>query len=774
MNKHRFHGILVVLSAMLITSCSTTSSLEEGEQLYTGLKKIEYENYQSGNHFLTTQAEVEAALACAPNGALFGSSYYRTPFPYGLWIWNAFSGKNDAVSKWLVSSFGKSPVVISEVNPELRVSVAENVLKNYGYFHGDISYDIINGKAGRTKNDSTMHPLTAKIGYKVNLGPVFRLDSISRIGFSDDELKLINTDASLLKKGDPFTIALLDQERQRIYKTFRNNGYYYYDPSYSTYLADTTSVRNKVQLKLQKIDSIPDNAKQKWVIGKRYYKIRRTVDEELTDTMSRRSMTFMYNGKRPAIRPRVILQDVQMRSGQLFSEDNYEESLYRLTTKGVFSSVDISFVPNESQHRDTTGVLDMVIDCLLDKPYSVSSELNYTQKTNGRGGPGLGVGFAKSNAFRGGEILEFNLSGSAEFNISSKTTDRQPSYNVSGDITLVMPRLLLPKGVLKRRWRYAPTTMLRAAIETKNRSGFYRRNMFSAEMLYSFQTSAQSRHTFSPIGIDYSYTASMSEKFAENLTSGYALAAIVDNFIPRMRYTYAYSSPKEYLNPVTLSVTLSEAGMLTSLGMMLAGQGGWNHKGKELFKVEYSQFYKIETEFTKKWQLTPHSSLLAHAMWGYGQHCGNSDQLSFTEAFYNGGANDLRGFSTRSFGPGSTYFDDRDISFLASNGNSKLLLNLEYRPRLFGSLYGAMFLDAGNVWQSGATDDNMKFRLNKLGNDLAVDAGVGIRYDLDFFVIRLDWGFVVHAPYDTGKRGYFNFPGMSEGQCLNFAIGYPF
>ena len=100
--------------------------------------------------------------------------------------------------------------------------------------------------------------------------------------------------------------------------------------------------------------------------------------------------------------------------------------------------------------------------------------------------------------------------------------------------------------------------------------------------------------------------------------------------------------------------------------------------------------------------------------------------------------------------------------------------NLEYRPRIIGNLYGALFLDAGNVWDSNDYIGGGKLKLSNLWDELALGTGVGIRYDLDYFVIRLDWGFGIHAPYDTGKNGYFNIRSFRDGQSLHFAIGYPF
>ena len=146
MNRLNHILFLTVAATLVFVGCSTTSNIPDDDQLFTGLTKINYENYESNDHFLKTQIEVEAALATAPNGALFGSSYYRTPFPYGLWIWNAFAGKEDAFSKWMVKSFGKQPVLMSWVNPSLRASVAQTVLRNYGYVHSNVNYEIVQQK----------------------------------------------------------------------------------------------------------------------------------------------------------------------------------------------------------------------------------------------------------------------------------------------------------------------------------------------------------------------------------------------------------------------------------------------------------------------------------------------------------------------------------------------------------------------------------------------------------------------------------------------------
>ena len=125
---------------VLAGACSTTKMVPEDDKLFTGLTKIEYKNYVDDDYFIETQEEIEAALATAPNGALFGSSYYRTPFPYRLWIYNYAHGSSGKFKQWLNKSFGKAPVLMSQVNPALRASVARSVLRKNGFMHGDVTY----------------------------------------------------------------------------------------------------------------------------------------------------------------------------------------------------------------------------------------------------------------------------------------------------------------------------------------------------------------------------------------------------------------------------------------------------------------------------------------------------------------------------------------------------------------------------------------------------------------------------------------------------------
>ena len=764
----------IILSAVfcisaLTASCSMTSGLPEGETLYRGIEEINYSETQNDSHYVMMREEMEAALACMPNGSFFGSSSYTSPFQYRLWIWNATAHKNGAVAKWLARTFGKAPVTMSEVNPPLRINVAEAVLQNNGFFRSKIDYSLIDGKTGITREDSVPHVLTQKVRYDVELGPLYTIDTLEYIGFTEKEKEIFKPAKTLLKKGAPFSVETLDRERTRITDSLRNNGYYLFKNTYLKYLADTIQRPGKVMIRLCKADSLPEGVEKQWYIGKTVLRVRREIREAITDTFARGRLSVEYGGKKPPLRPRILLQDIKLRTRRLFSQSLLDESLSQLTSKGIFSSLDI-------QTEEYGDSLKLVVDCILDKPYDISLMANYTHKTSGRGGPGIGVGFTKRNAFRNGEILCLNLNSSMDFTIGKTAGGTDMNYDLSADVSLEMPRILKPSFIkMRRRWEYSPNTIIRLSAQTINRTGFFRRNIFSGEMLYNFYPTRTSRHTFSPLSLDYSYLASIDDEYMEFIQqSPYLILSHNDVFIPKMRYSYSFN--KKYADETTMgaSFTVTEAGNLTNLIYTLAGKG-WNEKEKNILKTPFSQFLKFEAEYKKEWKTDLYSKVVFHAFGGYVHPLGNSAYVPFSERYYMGGANDLRGFPTRGVGPGSVYTDNRDAMYIISNGNLKLKTSVEYRPRIFGSLYGAVFADAGNTWNVGSDYGNIGgVRMRSFFKDIAVSAGAGIRYDLDFFVIRLDWGFIIHAPYDTGKSGYFNTPRFSKAQCLNFAIGYPF
>ena len=772
-------GVMGVLGMVLLASCSETASVPDGDQLYTGQRKIKYENYAANDHFNTTQEEVEAALATEPNGAILGSSYYRSPFPYRLWIYNAFHKSDEGLGKWVRKTFGKAPVLMSNVNPRLRSQVARELLRARGYFGSYVNYDIL----------TNSNPKKAKIGYTVNVGDLTTIDTLTYENFPVEAQQLIDSMSteSLVHKGDLFDVSTLEAVRTRVSTLLRNNGYFYYQPGYATYLADTLAAVNKAQVKLQYADSLPSQIGRKWYIGHINLEMRRNAMQQLTDTVTRRDYTIVYTGKRTPIRAGVIARDLKMRPGKLYSYNTYQQSINTLTSKGLFSRVDLGFAPRDTSA--TCDTLDLTLNCVFDKPYDFYVEANVVGKTTGRVGPGLVMGVVRRNAFRGGEKLSVNLKGSYEWQTGHRadgTSSKFNSYEYGADVSLEMPRLLFVDRLMERvrakRWlsgqklkpnNTVSNTLIKASSDVLNRSGYFKRHIVSGELTYTIQPAPNRVHQFSPLILQYEYMQKQTDAFKEIVNqSPYLLISMADQFVPKMRYTFTYQSRSTLRNPIYWQVSVSEASNLLSLGYLACGEK-WNEKGKTMFKNPYAQFLKVETDYRKTWQITDHSQLVGHVNAGVIWSYGNASAAPYSEQFYVGGANSIRAFNVRSIGPGRYYTNQSRLSYMDQTGDIKLQANVEYRPRLFGNLYGALFVDAGNVWamRDDGYREGSKLQMKNMLKDMALGTGVGIRYDLEFFVLRLDWGIGIHVPY---KSGFYNMNSFKDSQSLHFAIGYPF
>ena len=780
---------LLMLSGQLITGCSSTSALKEDEQLFTGLVPIEYKNYEKGAYADSTITEMEYALASAPNGALFGSSYYRTPFPVRLWIWNAFSQSDGALAKWITKVFGSKPKLMANVNPQLRAQVAEHQLDKYGYFNGKVTYDVL----------TQSNPKKAKVAYQVDFGHLWTLDSMAYLNFPAKSKQFIDAsmNKALIRKGSPFNVANMESERQRITRLFRNRGYYFYQNSYASYLADTVNVPGKVQLRLMMADSVDDRATRQWYIGKIHVNFRKQYMEELKDSFVRSYLSFHYNGRKMPIRPGIVLQSLRLRPRELYRVRTEERAKTGLQKMGLFSYSSIQFSPRSVQTLDSLGhvvyrdTLDANIDLVFDKPYDFYVEANARGKTTGRVGPELVVGLTKRNAFHGGEKLTVNLHGSHEWQTVSQAgggSTRINSYEYGSDVSVEFPRIITPwnmfrtmeqnerryrAGHMPTKYRGVPTTTIKNVL---NRASYFRRHVAAGELTYAWSTSYQHQHSFSPLILSYEFMNSRTAAFDSILAlHPYLQISMRDQFVPKMSYTYTYRSPRRYRHPITWSTTISEAANILSLGYMAAGKG-WNEKDKKMFKNPFAQFLKLETDFVKYWRITQDGTLVGHVNAGIIWSYGNAENAPYYEQFYIGGANSVRAFNVRSIGPGRYQPTNSKYSYIDQTGDIKYLMNLEYRQKVWGDLYGALFLDAGNVWtlRNHEYSSLGKFDVDKFFRQLAVGTGVGVRYDMGMFVIRVDWGIGLHVPYDTGKNGIYNIRRFKDAQSLHFAVGYPF
>ena len=781
-NLFRLVSTIVLLAAMF-SSCSTTSNLPEGEFLYTGIKSINVADKQGTAAENVALDEAEGALAYAPNNSFFGSSSLRTPLPIGLWIYNSMVDKKmSGFRKWFFDSFASTPVTLSAVAPDTRVMVTKNLLQNYGYFGADVKYSLIEGK----------NPKKRKIAYDIKLGKAYLWDSIKYIfPQTEDSILQATKGECLLQPGNQFSVADLQNEKNRINKEFHNNGFYYYRTDYINYYADSINIPGKVKLLVVPDKQMPHKAKHQWTIGNREVAIRqnamRSGDRQnmmhYDDTLSFRNLNIMYQGKRPPVSQRVIYRGLKFRSHQLYNEEKVSQTVNALSSMNIFSNVQLTFTPRDT--TDTCSVLDAHINLTMDKLIDASLEFNITQKSNTQFGPDIALTFAKRNAFHRGETLSMTLRGLYYWRLSGREgvdVNRTDTYEYGIDLGYTIPWIGFP-GLANRRYRYPTSTKFSVGFTRSNIANVYRYNRLMFGVDYMFKTSKYISHTFTPLSIDLLDVRDVSTEYLESMYSYKAPWEIVfsDRYSPSMQYTFNYdNSSKPYLNVTTnFTATVKESGNIIA-AMQCIGGRSWNEKEKTFIFENYSQFLKFTFELRNRFRLTPRSSLATRAFLGFVKPYGNSLTAPSTDWFYAGGANSIRAFSTRSLGPGA-YHDPGADYYLLHSGDVRLELNAEYRFPLFGDLYGALFLDAGNVWDwidhanDGTDLADMELRASTFFKQIALGTGFGFRYDLGFLVLRLDMGVAIHAPYNTGKSGYYNIPHFwKDGVALHFAVGYPF
>ena len=770
MNQRNY--LIGLLLGLLSWSCSTTKNLPEGAVLYTGISKIEIQQPDASEAGRSTVEEVEAALAYPPNNALLGSSSVRVPFPFGLWVYNAFVNKEGKVSRWIFNKLAAKPVLISTVNPDVRVKVARNLLNEYGYFNGATSYALVPDKKD---------PRKAKIAYQVTMNQPYTIDSILYVRMRNrvDSLLPRLSSERLIRKGDNFNVVRLQEERERIADRLRDNGYYYFRPEYMIYQADTTITPGKVSLRIVPKEGMPRNALIPWKLGNVDFYLNGYRNEQPTDSIRYKNLTIHYEGKL-RVRPKVLYDRLYFRPGDRYSQTQQERSQTALARLGIFRYSEFQYAPRDTMRRQDT--LDLRIHTVYDLPLDGELELNVTAKSNDQIGPGAVFSVTKRNMFGGGETFGVKLRGSYEWQTGNKLDaggSKINSYELGLSTTLTFPRLLFPT-LGKRDLNFPATTTFRIYADQLNRARFFKMLSFGGDASYEFQPSATSHHSVTPFKLAYNLLQHTTAEFDSIADSNKALMkSLQDQFVPSMSYTYTYDD-----SPITtkrhhvwLQGSITQAGLLMNAAYAIAGKP-FDKEGKKLFGNPFAQFIKGTVEARYNYQLGENQRLVGRIMAGAIYSYGNARTAPYNEQFYVGGANSVRAFTIRSIGPGRYYqsSDENKYAYIDRTGDLKFEANLEYRFPIMGDLHGATFLDCGNIWLLREDPDRPGGRL-KAGHffkDLALGTGFGFRYDMDFLVIRFDVGIGLHLPYETGKSGYYNLPRFKDGMGYHFAIGYPF
>ena len=369
--------LMLFILCALITSCSTTKRLSDGDVLYTGVRSMKIEPVAGEKLPSEVMGEVKKALSVPPNDALFSSNSLKF-LPIELWAWNYLYTTNEkSIKGWLYNIFADEPVLIQTVRPDLRATMASEILFNNGYFNSTSTYSIDYDEKDSKK---------ASVSYHVAVGNPYTLDSISYPNDTTAVAIMIQRtlDRSLLYKGQRYCADTLAMERERITAQLRDSGFYYFRSDYLLYQADTTRVTGKVDLRMIVSQSAPPDALRAYKTGKISVQLYPPEGEAKPDTLPYRFMNVCgYEGLK--IRRSLLPSNITLRTGRTFSLSDQNQTLSNLSALGIYRSVVMDVTPFDSiQGRDS---IDVNIDLRYALPMGFMVEANVASKSNSYLGP---------------------------------------------------------------------------------------------------------------------------------------------------------------------------------------------------------------------------------------------------------------------------------------------------------------------------------------------------------------------------------------------------
>ena len=762
--------------ALLLVACSTTSKLPEGEILYTGVKRIDV--FSADTVDASVQENVALTLEVAPNSSFLGSAYHMSPFPFGLWIYNwLYTTKEKGLRHWLWNSLKSDPTLLSQVNPELRAHAAEIKMEEEGYFDGVVTYDTI---------FDAKNPRKAKIAYTVRYPHKSTLSQVrflpTRVAAVDSIIEHTRQE-SFLKKGDRFNVANLEAEKARIVSVMRDSGYFFYNADAIRYFADSTISSNKISLRVMLNYEADEKQLKPCTIDSVQYSLDWGAGLKKSDHDSLGFMRIDYN-QVLGVKPKYLRETIPFDKGALYKPSLVSLATTKISRLNTFKYTQTGFsILNDSTQarRDTTSLL-FKVNSTYNYPWQGTLEARAIYKDNNQAGPGINFIAQKRNCFKGGEVFQGELNATYEWMTGNRRIGSSGgifnSYEFGYKLSLSAPRLQLPRFI-RPDFENPVTTRYSLSTDIMRRAGFFNLLKATGELSYTFYTSKSSSHTITPLKLSYSKLMSTSEKFDSVVAENPVLKqSFANQFVPQIVYSYLYdnnSSGNNRSNKQFLQLTVAEAGGILDV---LMGEFGTHRKqgDRRLLEQRFSQFIKATIDFRNYYTIKEDVVLASRLYGGIIYAYGNSDVAPYSEQFYIGGANSLRGFSIRGIGPGRYYPGDNRYSYMDQTGDIKLEANLELRFPISGDLKGALFADAGNIWtmrnESSRPDGQLTSK--SFLKQVATDVGLGIRYDLSMLVVRMDIGIPIHDPAST-KDGYYNPTGSFFGNLgYHLAVGYPF
>ncbi|NGF56630.1 BamA/TamA family outer membrane protein [Parapedobacter sp. SGR-10] len=766
-------GLLLVIFA----SCRSAKYLEDGQSLVTDI------DMQGIPSELKEQASQYVSNEIRPNSAL------------NLSIYNLFNTKDGRYKKEKIRQVGEEPHVLDSSLVELSSTQIGRFLQTKGYFNAEVKPTV------STKGKKS------KITFEVELGSPYYIGDIS-YDFEDQTIGAIYDHqvkpTTAIVRGEQYDMQKLLVERENLYVSAKDLGYFDYLRQYMRIGIDTNQVRHQADLSMSILR--PDTTDQTaYYIQNVYLTIKKGEPAQapvfVYDSLSR----INFADETGHFRLKPIARYTFLRSGQLYSLKNENLSYDRLYEMNGFRSVRINY------EKESDNLLNVYYELMPRSVMANQIEGEYTF-SSGMSGFNVGNTFSHRNIFGGSELLEVKLRYGVLFDPRLEGSLGQKIFNndFQVGVNLTVPRLLLPFGVRNVGKYGLPRTTLSSSLQLFNQDQTYSNRYFINTLNYSWWQSSNLQHSYTPLVLEYR-VGRLDKTFRENLEKeGYSL--------------YVESNDREYfglgsqyaitLNALrllklenfsyfkgSLDVSGNTLGILSTLFNFRENSSG----EKLLFNVPYLQYIKGEVDYRWYRYLGGHRQVVARFNGGLAVPYGNNSKLLiFEKSFFAGGMNGIRAWQARTLGPGSYNREvlPEDLRLNLRNldqlGEVKIEANFEYRFRLLDNflgtkMNGATFIDMGNIWRL-RSDERIprgEFKLDKMLGQVAIGGGFGLRFDMDYFVLRLDAGLKMKDPQFEGndqwvvqhwfrskdfKREYYSShrPDRYNFVQYNFGVGLPF
>lgn len=755
---------------MVTSACSGIKYLAPGEKLYTGpVIKLESPDKIKKNTTRLIEAMAKDAARPKPNKAYLGMRPK-------LWL-NRIAGDNpkSKFRKWLKKA-GQEPVLLSDVKPGVTSAIIDARIFNIGIFKSFTEFNIIEKKH------------TAKVIYTSHIHQPYTIQELV-YSIPDDSLSyrvLMLKDKSLIRPGKDYNLALLKNERIRIDASLKDSGYFYFSPDYLLFKADTSDHNRTVSLKLTLKDSIPENALTVYRINNVFidqdYSLNTDSTEIKKDTIKYQNTVFLGKASDMNIRPNVISRSVYLKKNEIYSRKNHTITLSRLMSMGNFKFIQIKFTDSDTT---ASGFLDVTILMTPMPKHTFNAEMEIVSKSNSFAGPRVNLSILDRNTFRGAELLNLSMAGSFEAQFSGNTKNSY-SYSWNPQVELVFPFYVLPFKINSKSNVYVPKTRLLVSYNYLKRVNYFDMKTFQFIYGYRWKKNVKTEFEVNPIQVSYTAIGNKSALFTKLLDSiPYLRRSYEEQFIAGGSFSYTYN--EQMIPGKRIQYFFHGAAEIGGNAFSLARVIGGNEISSEdpgrIAGSIYSQYARLSIDARGYYNFSSKEKLAVRFFAGVARPYGNSSTLPYSKQFFSGGPNSIRAFGINSLGPGS-YHQKADLTgFLQLGGDVKLEMNVEYRFTIYRFLKAALFADAGNIWllKSNPSDTGSSFSYSGFSNDLAVGAGVGLRFDVSFFILRFDLATPLRKPWlEKSQRWVANqmrfgdSAWRNENLILNVAIGYPF